>query len=153
MFKRGPGVWRCSAPAVMCKSWFHSCNRRGKSRCSGDELLWAAGSCLYLPRALGKSLTLAILRHAVTASQGGITGCPALLGPQPTFRAVSDAKGCSFCFFSFRFFSFHHICEAYPVPYQQPCCWRGQVQSSRKQLQLCCSCLSLSSPRNVFAAK
>lgn len=38
MFKRGAGVWRCSAPVVMCKGWFHSGSRQGKSRCRGDEL-------------------------------------------------------------------------------------------------------------------
>lgn len=109
MFKRGPGVWRCSAPAVMCKSWFHSCNRRGKSRCSGDELLWVVSSCLYLPHALGKSLTLAILRHAVTASQGGITGCPACwvhsphLGLSLMQRAVLSASFLSASFLSITF--------------------------------------------------
>lgn len=68
---------------------------------------------------------------------------PCSLGPQPPFRAVSDAKGCSFCFFSF-----HHIWEVYPVPYQQPCCCRARVQ-----LLPCCSWLSLSSSSTVVAVK
>jgi len=81
----------------MCKSWLHSCNRHGKSRCWGDELLWAACSCLHLPCALGKSLPLAILRHAVAASWDGIPGCPAHWVHSPRFglslmqRAVLSA--------------------------------------------------------------
>ena len=104
MFKRRPGVWWCSAPAVMCKSWFQSCKRHGKPYCSGDDLLRAACSCLYLPRALGKSLPLAILRHPVAASQGGITGCPARwthsphLGLSLRQRAVLSASFLSITF-------------------------------------------------------
>lgn len=33
MFKKGLGVWTCSAPPVMCKGWFCLCNTHGKPRC------------------------------------------------------------------------------------------------------------------------
>lgn len=68
---------------------------------------------------------------------------PFSLGPQLAFRAISDTKSCSFCFFSF-----HHIWEVYPIPYQQPCSCRAQVQ-----LLPCCSWLSLGSSSRVAAVK
>lgn len=72
MFKRHPGVWRCSSPVVVCKSGFSSCNMHGSSCC----LEMSSTSCLLLPlspKESGKSPPLAMLRQAVAASPGGIT--------------------------------------------------------------------------------
>lgn len=76
MFKRHPGVWRCSAPVVVCRSGFSSCNRHGTSCC----LEMSSTSCLLLPllpEESGKSLPLAMLRYTLAASPGGITVPPA----------------------------------------------------------------------------
>lgn len=76
MFKRDPGVWRCSAAVVVCRSGFSSCNRHENSCC----LKMSSTSCLLLPLPpgeSGKSLSLALLGYTI-ASPGGITASPSL---------------------------------------------------------------------------
>lgn len=143
MFKRGPGVWRCSAPVVMCKSWFHSCSRQGKSRCGGHELLGlpapAFSSLVLCGKALGN------LETCCSCWRGGFMGCPAhwghspLLGLSLTQRALLSA--------AFLSVTFGRLIQSF---IESPVAGGGKCRAAAGCSS---SCLSLSSPYNIFAAK
>lgn len=114
-FKRG--VWKHSAPAGMCKSWFYSCNRHRKSGCLGMS------SCRVPAPALSAQSS----------------------GKKPDFGNFETCCSCcwvhsprlclSLMLFLLLLFIPSHL-GGLSILHRQPPCWRGKRRAAHRALLL-----------------